>query len=109
MIILFLGNIKPIQILVYQVNVFLAMKLKNIPTGTSIHNIELKSGAGGKLCRSAGSFAQVLGVQDKYIMRAKQWNRICSTLGSLPLLSNCLPRPPYGKVSAGVVGLRFVS
>ena len=45
-----------------------AMKIKNIPTGTSIHNIELKSGAGGKLCRSAGSFAQVLGVQDKYIM-----------------------------------------
>ena len=45
-----------------------AMKIKNIPTGTSIHNIELKAGAGGKLCRSAGSFAQVLGVQDKYIM-----------------------------------------
>ena len=45
-----------------------AMKIKNIPTGTSIHNIELKPGAGGKLCRSAGSFAQVLGLQDKYIM-----------------------------------------
>ena len=45
-----------------------AMKIKNIPTGTSIHNIELKPGAGGKLCRSAGSFAQVLGVQDNYIM-----------------------------------------
>ena len=45
-----------------------AMKIKNIPTGTSIHNIELKPGAGGKLCRSAGSFAQVLGTQDNYIM-----------------------------------------
>ena len=45
-----------------------AMKIKNIPTGTSIHNIELKPGAGGKLCRSAGSFAQVLGIQDKYTM-----------------------------------------
>jgi len=45
-----------------------AMKIKNIPTGTSVHNIELKPGAGGKLCRSAGSFAQVLGVQDKYIL-----------------------------------------
>jgi len=44
------------------------MKIKNIPTGTSVHNIELKPGAGGKLCRSAGSFAQVLGTQDKYIM-----------------------------------------
>ena len=45
-----------------------AMKIKNIPTGTSIHNIELKPGAGGKLCRSAGSFAQVLGEQEKYVM-----------------------------------------
>ena len=45
-----------------------SMQIKNIPTGTSIHNIELKPGAGGKLCRSAGAFAQVLGVQDKYIM-----------------------------------------
>ena len=45
-----------------------AMKIKNIPTGTSIHNIELKPGAGGKICRSAGSFAQVLGEQEKYVM-----------------------------------------
>ena len=51
-----------------EINTGNAMKIKNIPTGTSIHNIELKPGAGGKLCRSAGSFAQVLGVQDKYIM-----------------------------------------
>ena len=44
------------------------LPLKNIPIGTYVHNIELKPGAGGKLCRSAGSFAQVLGLQDKYIM-----------------------------------------
>ncbi len=45
-----------------------AMKLKNIPAGTSIHNIEIKPGAGAKLCRSAGTFAQVLGVNESYIM-----------------------------------------
>ena len=31
-----------------------AMKIKNIPTGTSVHNIELKPGAGGKISFSAG-------------------------------------------------------
>ena len=45
-----------------------AMKLKNIAAGTSVHNIELKPGAGAKLCRSAGTFAQVLGVNEAYII-----------------------------------------
>lgn len=38
-----------------------AMKLKNIPVGSIIHNIEMKPGAGGKLVRSAGSSAQLFG------------------------------------------------
>lgn len=41
-------------------------KLKNIPAATQIHNIELTSGKGGALCRSAGSFATMLGCDDKY-------------------------------------------
>ncbi len=45
-----------------------AMKLKNIPAGTSVHNIELKPGAGAKLCRSAGTHAQVLGTNENYII-----------------------------------------
>jgi len=35
-------------------------KLKNIPIGTSVYNIELEPGKGGKIVRSAGSAAQVL-------------------------------------------------
>lgn len=37
------------------------LPLKNIPTGTFIHNIELNVGAGAKLVRSAGCYAQLLG------------------------------------------------
>ncbi len=33
--------------------------LKNIPIGTSVHNIELHTGGGGKIARSAGNYAQV--------------------------------------------------
>jgi len=36
------------------------MKLKNIPVGYQIHNIELHPGAGGILARSAGSYAELL-------------------------------------------------
>ncbi|AIS09658.1 50S ribosomal protein L2 [Lactobacillus helsingborgensis] len=45
-----------------------ALPLKNIPTGTSIHNIELRPGKGGQLVRSAGASAQVLGSDGKYTL-----------------------------------------
>jgi large subunit ribosomal protein L2 len=38
-----------------------AIKIKNIPEGTFVHNIELIPGHGGQLVRSAGNSAQVLG------------------------------------------------
>ncbi len=38
-----------------------AMPLGAIPVGTVIHNIELKPGAGAKVARSAGTFAQLVG------------------------------------------------
>jgi len=37
-----------------------ALPLENIPTGTMVHNVELRPGKGGQLCRSAGTLAQVL-------------------------------------------------
>lgn len=36
------------------------LPLKNITVGTFVYNLELKPGAGGKIVRSAGSFAEVL-------------------------------------------------
>ncbi|MBQ5469402.1 MAG: 50S ribosomal protein L2 [Acetobacter sp.] len=43
-----------------------AMPLASIPVGTIVHNIEIKSGAGGKLARSAGSYAQLVGKDSGY-------------------------------------------
>ena len=43
------------------------MQLKNIPEGTFIHNVELKPGKGGQLCRAAGTSAQLLGFEGKYV------------------------------------------
>ena len=44
-----------------------AMKLKNIPVGTLVHNIEMNPGQGGKLARSAGAYAQIMGRDGKYV------------------------------------------
>ncbi len=38
-----------------------ALPLRYIPVGTTIHNVELKAGAGGKLARAAGTYVQLVG------------------------------------------------
>jgi large subunit ribosomal protein L2 len=43
-----------------------ALPLKNIPLGTLIHNIELRPGEGGKLARSAGTYAQLVAKDEKF-------------------------------------------
>ena len=43
-----------------------ALPLRNIPTGTQIHNIELRRGGGGQLVRSAGASAQLMAKSEDY-------------------------------------------
>ncbi len=43
-----------------------AMTLSTIPVGTIIHNIEMKAGAGGKIARAAGQYAQLVGKDAGY-------------------------------------------
>jgi large subunit ribosomal protein L2 len=37
-----------------------SLPLANIPTGTLVHNVELKPGKGGQLARAAGAYAQLM-------------------------------------------------
>ncbi|MBU2651879.1 MAG: 50S ribosomal protein L2 [Bacteroidetes bacterium] len=43
-----------------------SMYLSEVPFGTIIHNIELRPGQGGKMARSAGSYAQFLSREGKF-------------------------------------------
>ncbi|MBN9562031.1 MAG: 50S ribosomal protein L2 [Alphaproteobacteria bacterium] len=43
-----------------------AMPLAAIPVGTIVHNIEMKPGAGGKIARAAGNYAQLVGKDAGY-------------------------------------------
>jgi large subunit ribosomal protein L2 len=45
-----------------------AMPLGAMPVGTIVHNIELKIGKGGQLARSAGTFAQIVGRDQEYVI-----------------------------------------
>jgi len=45
-----------------------SMHLFAVPLGTWVHNIELRIGEGGQLCRSAGTYAQVMAKEGKYVL-----------------------------------------
>lgn len=44
------------------------MPLKSMPTGTSIHNVEMCAGKGGQLVRSAGGVAQLMAKEGDYAL-----------------------------------------
>ncbi len=57
------------------------MRLKNIPVGTMVYNIELHPGQGGKMARAAGSYARVLAHEGKYThleMPSKEIRKVLS-------------------------------
>jgi len=43
------------------------LPMDNIPLGTSVHNIEMNPGQGGKIVRSAGGYAQIVAKEGKYV------------------------------------------
>ncbi len=45
-----------------------AMPIGNMPVGTIVHNIELKIGKGGQVARSAGTYAQIVGRDQGYVI-----------------------------------------
>jgi large subunit ribosomal protein L2 len=45
-----------------------ALPLRNIPPGTTIHNIELRPGKGGQMVRSAGGAAQLVAKEEEYAL-----------------------------------------
>ncbi|MGH6863338.1 MAG: 50S ribosomal protein L2, partial [Methylocella sp.] len=45
-----------------------AMALANVPVGTIVHNIEMKIGKGAAMARSAGTYAQVVGRDEGYVI-----------------------------------------
>ena len=43
-----------------------AIRIERIPLGSTIHNVELRPGGGGKLARSAGAFVQLVAKEGRY-------------------------------------------
>lgn len=44
------------------------LAMVKIPVGTLVHNVELAPGRGGQFCRSAGTYAQLVAKEGKYVL-----------------------------------------
>lgn len=77
------------------------LPIMNIPVGTIIHNIELRPGKGGQLARSAGSSAQILGREDKYVLIRLSSGETRKILGTCRATIGSVGNEDYGLVKIG--------
>jgi large subunit ribosomal protein L2 len=80
------------------------MLLKNIPTGTSIYNLELQPRGGGKLIRSAGEQAIITSKEDKYVNIKLPSGEIRKFLGLCFASIGSLSNPEQSNITIGKAG-----
>lgn len=80
------------------------MKLKHIPIGTPIHNIELEPNGGGKLVRAAGSAAYVTAYDAPYALITMPSKEVRKIHGEAFASIGVLSRPQHRFVNLGKAG-----
>ena len=81
-----------------------AMKLKNIPVGTILHNVELKPGKGGQMARSAGGYAQLMGKEEQYVMLRLPSGEMRKVLGECMASVGVIGNEDWANVVIGKAG-----
>ncbi len=81
-----------------------ACPIINIPVGTVIHNIELHPGKGGQLARSAGSSAQILGRDDRYVLVRLTSGEVRKVLGTCRATIGTVGNEDHSLVRIGKAG-----
>ena len=81
-----------------------AMKLKNIPVGTILHNVELKPGKGGQMARSAGGYAQLMGKEEQYVMVRLPSGEMRKVLGECMATVGVVGNEDWANVVIGKAG-----
>ncbi|AQP53858.1 50S ribosomal protein L2 [Vagococcus penaei] len=81
-----------------------ALPLVNIPVGTVVHNIELKPGKGGQLIRSAGTSAQVLGKEGKYVLVRLNSGEVRMILGTCRATIGTVGNEQHELINIGKAG-----
>lgn len=81
-----------------------ALELRLMPEGTIVHNVELKPGKGGQMARSAGTSAQILGIEEKYVILRLTSGEVRRVLGSCKATVGTVGNADYSLVNYGKAG-----
>lgn len=81
-----------------------ALQLRNMPEGTTVHNIELKPGKGGQLARAAGVSAQILGIEEKYVTIRLASGEVRKVLGVCRATVGSVGNEDYNLINLGKAG-----
>jgi large subunit ribosomal protein L2 len=81
-----------------------AMPVGNIPVGTIVHNIEMKIGKGGQLARSAGTYAQIVGRDQEYVILRLNSSEQRLVHGRCMATVGAVSNPDHMNISIGKAG-----
>ena len=81
-----------------------AMPMANMPVGTIVHNIEFKIGKGGQLARSAGTYAQIVGRDQDYVILRLNSGEQRLVLGKCMATVGAVSNPDHMNISIGKAG-----
>lgn len=82
-----------------------ALELQNVPDGTLVHNVELMPGRGGQMCRSAGTSAQKLGADGKYVILRLASGEVRKVLGNCRATIGIVGNEDHNLVNVGKAGI----
>lgn len=81
-----------------------AMELGSIPDGQLVHNVEFFPGKGGQIARSAGTYATILGHDDKYVTLRLQSGEVRKFLPTCRATIGAVGNEDWELVSFGKAG-----
>lgn len=81
-----------------------ALLLSRIPVGTVIHNVEMQPGRGGQMCRSAGTYAQLVAKEEKYALLRLPSGEVRKVLASCKATVGQVGNTDHEQISIGKAG-----
>src|SRR5262245_389817 len=81
-----------------------AMPMANMPVGTIVHNIEFKIGKGGQLARSAGTYAQIVGRDQAFVILRLNSGEQRLVHGRCMATVGAVSNPDHMNISIGKAG-----
>src|ERR1700753_2774758 len=81
-----------------------AMPAGNMPVGTIVHNVEMKIGKGGQIARSAGSYAQIVGRDQEYVILRLNSGEQRLVHGRCMATVGAVSNPDHMNISIGKAG-----